>query len=90
MPFGLINSPATFERLIGVILQNLQWECCLVYLADVIVFGRTFDETLFDLITVFNRFREANCKLKPKNAFYFQMKFHFLDMFIILFQTLRR
>lgn len=50
-----------------LVLQNLQWKRCLVYLDDVIVFGRTFDEILSNLITVFNRFREANVKLNPKN-----------------------
>jgi hypothetical protein len=78
MPFGLRNSPATFERLMEVVLQNLQWERCLVYLDDVIVFGRTFDETLSNLITVFDRFREANLKLKPKKCVLFRNEASFL------------
>ena len=78
MPFGLTNSPATFERLMEVVLQNLQWERCLVYLDDVIVFGKTFDETLSNLITVFDRFREANLKLKPKKCKLFRNEVSFL------------
>ncbi|XP_014669774.1 PREDICTED: RNA-directed DNA polymerase homolog [Priapulus caudatus] len=44
MPFGLANAPATFERLMELVLRGLQWTDCLVYLDDVIVFGRTFEE----------------------------------------------
>ena len=44
MPFGLCNSPATFERLMERVLSNLTWKKCLVYLDDIIVFSKTFDE----------------------------------------------
>ena len=72
MPFGLANSPATFERLMEVVLSGFQWERCLVYLDDVIVFGKTLQEQLTNLTTVFTRFREANLKLKPKKCALFE------------------
>ena len=68
MPFGLANSPASFERLMEIALSGLQWERCLVYLDDVIVFGKSFQETLDNLTTVFERFRSVNLKLKPKKC----------------------
>jgi hypothetical protein len=34
MPFGLTNAPATFERLMEMVLRGLHWEQCLVYLDD--------------------------------------------------------
>lgn len=46
MPFGLCNSPATFERLMEVVLAGLNFNVCLVYIDDIIIFGKTFDETL--------------------------------------------
>lgn len=39
---------------------------------DVIVFGKTFTETLFKLTKVFDRFREANLKLKPQKCYLFR------------------
>lgn len=65
MPFGLTYSPATFERLIKTELIGLQWERCLVYLFDVIVFRIPFKETLSNLIKVLDRFtcKDANFKL---------------------------
>ena len=41
MPFGLCNTPATFERLMDHVLYGMRWSCCLVYLDDVILFGTT-------------------------------------------------
>ena len=46
MPFGLCNTPATFQRLMELILTGLQWKSCLVYIDDVIVVGKTFLEHL--------------------------------------------
>ncbi|CAC5371137.1 Retrovirus-related Pol polyprotein from transposon 17.6 [Mytilus coruscus] len=78
MPFGLANSPKTFERLMEIVLSGLQWERCLVYLDDIIVFGKTFSETLNNLSAVFERFRKANLKLKAKNCFFFQDEIKYL------------
>ncbi|GBL63149.1 Retrovirus-related Pol polyprotein from transposon 297, partial [Araneus ventricosus] len=46
MPFGLCNAPATFERLMETVLRGLSSEACLVYLDDIIIVGRTFEEHL--------------------------------------------
>lgn len=77
-PFGLTNAPSCFERLMELILRGFQWENCLCYLDDIIVFGKTFDETLQNLKLVFDRLRETNLILKPKNCFLFQTEVIFL------------
>ena len=46
MPFGLSTAPGTFERLMETVLSGLQWETCLIYLDDVIIFGKTEQQTL--------------------------------------------
>ena len=65
MPFGLCNAPATFERLMETVLRGLNWESCLVYLDDVIVFGRTEAQLLDRMDAVFKRLTGAGLKLKP-------------------------
>ena len=64
MPFGLCNAPTTFQRLMEVVLSDLVRESCFVYLDDIVVVGRTFDEQLTNL-TVFSCLREAGLCLKP-------------------------
>ena len=68
MPFGLCNAPATYQRLMDLVLAGLQWTSCLVYLDNVIIVGRTYDEHLQNLKAVFTRLREAGLKLKPKKC----------------------
>ena len=65
MPFGLCNAPATFQRLMDMVLAGLQWTNCLVYLDDVIILGKTFEEHLRNLKEVFQCLREAGLRLKP-------------------------
>ena len=78
MPFGLANAPATFERLMELVLKGLTFDRCLVYLDDVIVFGRSFDETLENLRAVFVRMRQANLRLKPSKCVLFRKSVSFL------------
>ena len=69
MPFGPTCAPSVFQCLMDVVLCGLSHQACLVYLDDVIVFGRTFDEHLTRLGEVFDRLRAANLKLKPSKCF---------------------
>ena len=68
MPFGLCNAPSTFERLMETVLSGLQWKSCLVYLDDVVIFGRDELELLDRIDEVFSRLKEAGLKLKPKKC----------------------
>jgi hypothetical protein len=43
MPFGLKNAPATYQRMMNVLLKGLN-DFCLVYQDDVLVFSKTFKE----------------------------------------------
>ncbi len=78
MPFGLCNAPATFQRLMDLILAGLQWTSCLVYLDDVIIVGKTFEEHLHNLRAVFDRLREAGLKLKPTKCALCRQEVNFL------------
>ncbi|GBO33123.1 Retrovirus-related Pol polyprotein from transposon 297 [Araneus ventricosus] len=78
MPFGLCNAPATFERLMETVLRGLSSEACLVYLDDIIIVGRTFEEHLNNLRKLFPRLQKANLKLNPKKCRFFQREVAYL------------
>ena len=59
MPFGLTSAPATFQRLMDTVLQGLLWEKCMVYLDDIIVYSKTWEEHIVALDQVFSRLRAA-------------------------------
>ena len=44
LSFGFTNASACFKRAMHLILKGLCWSDCLVYLDDIIVFGRTLKE----------------------------------------------
>ena len=78
LSFGLVNAPATFERLMERVLDGLLWKSALVYLDDVLVYGSTFEETVSRLEEVLGRLRLANLKLSPKKCCLFQREVPFL------------
>ena len=77
MPFGLVNAPATFERLMERVLRGIAWSECLVYLDDILVFGPDFGTTLARLEKVLDRLGEAGLKLKAKKCQLFQEEIPF-------------
>ena len=78
MPFGLVNTPTTFERLMERVLRGIAWSECLVYLDDILVFGPDFGTTLARLEKVLDRLGEAGLKLKAKKCQLFQEEIPFL------------
>ena len=72
MPFGLCNASVTFQCLMQNTLGKLNLMYCVIYLDDVILFGRTEEEHLEHLCVVFERFWEFNLKLKPSKCSFFQ------------------
>ena len=78
MPFELTNSPATYQRLMENILAGLNLKMCCVFIDDVIIFGKTYEEQLHNLQLVFDRIKAANLKLSPKKCEFFKRKVKFV------------
>ena len=62
MPFGLTNAPATFQRMMGKLLNGVKG--CLVFLDDIIIYSDTWEEHHQILEEVLRRIRGAGLKIK--------------------------
>ena len=78
MPMGLTNAPATFQRLMQTAMNDLTFQIMLVYLDDLLVYGKTFQEHLEQLKTVFDRLREVGLKLNPEKCTFCRKEVEFL------------
>jgi hypothetical protein len=65
------------------LLRGLTYDSCLVYLDDVIVIGRTFQEHLLNLRKLFERFREARLKLNPEKCHLLQKEVLYLGHIVL-------
>ncbi len=78
MPFGLSNAGATFQRTMELALAGLQWNHCLPYLDDIIIYSETFDQHLNDIESVLQRFGKHKFKIKLKKCHFCQKQIKFL------------
>ena len=75
IPFGLCNAPSTFQSLMDCVLAGLQWSSCLVYMDDIIIIGRSFEEHLQQVL---ERLRSAGLKIHSSKCHFLQQKVSFL------------
>ena len=68
MPFGLTNAPATFQRLMENCMGDLHLTYCLLYLDDIIIFSKTYEEHVARLEAVFKKLKDAGLKLSPSKC----------------------
>ena len=78
LAFQIVRRPLTYG---GHSFWSAMGQMPAVYIDD-IIFGVTFQQTLANLETIFERLRSANRKLKPKKCVLFQNELSFLGRFV--------
>ena len=63
MPFGLRNAPATFQRCMLSIFNDLVERIIEVYIDDISVYGGSFEECSINLETILHRCIEKKLML---------------------------
>ena len=76
-PFGLVNLPAAFTRLMHSVLDDALGVFALVYIDDVLSYSKTFDQHILDLDVVLQRLSDANlsCSLPKSQLFRDSVKY---------------
>jgi len=83
MAFGLCNAPATFQRAMENHLKEFLWKFSLVYIDDIIVYSKTWDEHLQHLTVIFEALRKAGVMLKMKKCHFFQRELPYPNHLLI-------
>src|SRR3954469_2661055 len=68
MPFGMCNAPATFQRVMNEVFEDLIGKGLYVYIDDITIYSETYEEHLVLLKEVLSRLRDRNLFLKPKKC----------------------
>ncbi|XP_071501873.1 uncharacterized protein [Diadema antillarum] len=76
MPFGLINAPASFSRIMRQLLRGM--ECVHNFIDDILVHTTTWEKHLKVLRELFKRLRQAGLKAKPSKCLLGQESLEFL------------
>ncbi len=70
MPFGLMNAPSTFQRMMDHLFRGVSHVC--VYFDGVIVFSKYMEDHMVHLMDVFRRLSQFRLKLKIKKCAFAQ------------------
>ena len=82
MPMGLCNAPGTFMRLMDKLFGEENFQTILIYLDDILVFGKTPEEMLQRLDMVLSRLAQYNLKVKPSKCSMFKESLQYLGHLI--------
>jgi hypothetical protein len=78
MPFGLKNAPATFQRAGNTIFKKEIEKFVHIYIDDINVYSKTFEEHVEHLAIVFERVRESGMKLQRAKCSFIKPEITFL------------
>ena len=82
LPMGAKNSSGVFSRLMALVLRGLSNLVVLSFVDDCVILGRSAEEHIANLRSVFERFRIAKMKLRPSKACIFFKRIRFLGFYV--------
>lgn len=77
-PFGVVNMPALFSRMMNRVFAGMLWVHILIYLDDILCFSETVEEHTLLLEQVFVRLHAAGLKLKGRKCSFYQKSVRYL------------
>ena len=71
LPFGLRNGPSIFQRVMQGILAPYLWIFCLVYIDDIVIYSKSYEDHIDHLDKVLEVIENAGLTLSPKKCHLF-------------------
>ncbi|EUC56265.1 Ty3/Gypsy polyprotein/retrotransposon, putative [Rhizoctonia solani AG-3 Rhs1AP] len=68
LPFGFRNGPSVFQRVMNNVLAPFLWIFALVYIDDIVIYSKTFEEHCIHLDKVFKAITESGITLSPNKC----------------------
>ena len=87
MPFGLCNAPATFQHFVNDIFADIVEVYVVVYLDDILIYSKNFEEHVKHVREVLQRLRNNNLYAKLSKCEFHSLTLHFLG-FVLTTQGL--
>lgn len=81
-PFGFTNSPAKFQRTMNDIFEEGLYKRCVIYIDDILVYGKTMEELEENLAWVFQKCRQRVVKLKLSKCQFAKDRVEFLGFLV--------
>jgi hypothetical protein len=82
MPFGLVNAPATFQRMMNTILRPLLDQGVVVYLDDILIYTKTMEEHRKLVNQVFSILQREGLGVAAHKLFFHVREVEFLGYII--------
>lgn len=71
LPFGLCNDPSIFQHVMQGILAPYLWIFCLVYIDDIVVYSKSFEDHIIHLDKILGAIEQAGITLSPTKCHMF-------------------
>ena len=82
MAFGLTNAPCSFQRALNSVMRSVNWKKCVIFMDDILIFGRTIKEHNEHLESVLELLRNGNLKAMPTKCDFLKKEVRFLGHII--------
>ena len=81
-PFGLSTSGSIFVAIVTNLFRNQAYQSCCVYVDDILIFSRTFNEHVLHLQNAFDTLSSVNLKLNASKCTFAIKEINYLGMTI--------
>ena len=78
LPQGLMNAPATFQRVMNNLIATGRWDYVVVYLDDIVIFSNSFEEHLRHVHEILSILNRAHFKVSPPKCSIASSRIEFL------------